>query len=119
MEAPNETSNTRSSCRAGQSNKILFVYGTDLGIKPGQTQRCAGNIDKGYGPADFVQSVQGPEKSNESGRNTEGNHIREAVIFLAKLALSVGHSRNATVQPVQYHGNKDCNGSIIKNATCR
>ena len=66
--------------------KYLCVGGIDLGIESGQSQCRAGNVDKSGAPAKLSQIPQGPAEHHQSRCQTKGHHIRQAVIFRAKLA---------------------------------
>jgi hypothetical protein len=96
-EKPHRRDQGYSRGRSGQSLEVTFVRHMRLGIEPRQSQRSAGDEDKGRQPAQLSGQRTGTPKARErpiegqkSGGEAEGNQVRKAVVLHAEIGFRVG-----------------------------
>ena len=84
---PETTHNHPGGCRTGKSLEIAFVGSLDLGVKSGQAQGSAGELDKGNQPAKSSQAIQCPQVHHKSG--SQANSFNEWQELLQSFRLSM------------------------------
>ena len=54
----------------------------------------------------FADADHAPLIDEHRGRDAEGHHVGEAVVFLAERALGAGPARHASIEAVEQHGDE-------------
>ncbi|OQB98733.1 MAG: hypothetical protein BWX80_03922 [Candidatus Hydrogenedentes bacterium ADurb.Bin101] len=94
-----------------------------VNIEPGEPQRGANHIHNshvGTGHAEDGLGARGKrqmgiggqigDKHQHGRRHAEGNHIAQAVQFLAEIGFAVGQPRNIPVEHVEHNRQQDAGG---------
>src|SRR5262249_45315302 len=92
-----------------QSLEVAFVHHAQVGVEARKAQRSARAIDESGHPAEahLRDPLERPLIDHQGGRGSEGNHVRQRIVFRAEWTLSASESRDTAVETVEYHGDKD------------
>src|SRR5574340_1597438 len=94
---PDKTRHQRSRGRAGQALEIAFIDHVDVGVEARQAQRGGGAVNERGEPAPLAQPFQCPFIDDQRRRDTERDHVGQAVIFGAEFALGMRQPRHAAI----------------------
>src|SRR6056300_578648 len=99
MTYPYQASDNRCRGRTSQTGEKVFICGIDHGIKSGQTQSSARQIDKGTRPTKLTQSRKRPTKHYQRWRCPKRYQVAKTILLLTKLTLVIGKPADTSAQP--------------------
>src|SRR6185436_3038849 len=111
---PYEARDCRGRRRARQALEVTLVGAGRACIEAGQAQRRGDREEERGEPAEpppelavIRDALDAPLVDDDRRRDAEGDHVAQAVVLLAEIALRVGPARDAPVQAVEQHGDED------------
>jgi len=103
-------------CRDGQSDKVAGVNGARLHIKAGQPEGPANHEEKGRGPTELLEILQGPEIDQDGRGHPRSHEIGQGIVLHPETGGALGQAGDAAVQTIQDHRNQNGPGRGVEPA---